>query len=106
MTGGYRDFNKYQRKFIQNALVDLLPQALIPVVLDNAEIEREKATHSITREERQCLVETLKDLKLNVSGTRPLSEAIVTAGGVATNEINPNHGVQDYFRTLLCGRNN
>jgi predicted Rossmann fold flavoprotein len=59
------------------------------VVLDNAEIEREKATHSITREERQCLVETLKDLKLNVSGTRPLSEAIVTAGGVATNEINP-----------------
>lgn len=84
-----RDFKKYQRKIIQNALVDLLPQALIPVVLENAEIEREKATHSITREERQSLVETLKDLKLTVSGTRPLSEAIVTAGGVATNEINP-----------------
>ena len=84
-----RDFTKYRRKFVQNAMVDLLPNALIPVILDVAAVDRNKPTHSITREERHRLVEKLKDLKLNISGTRPLSEAIVTARGVATDEINP-----------------
>lgn len=84
-----RDFSKHQRQLIQNALVDLLPRALIPAILQAAAIDPEKYAHSITREERQHLVNSLKDLPVSISGTRPLSEAIVTAGGVATNEINP-----------------
>ena len=84
-----RDFAKYQRKLVQNALVELVPNALISVLLEAAGIDKEKPTHSVTREERQSLVDSLKDLQVPISGTRPLSEAVVTTGGIATEEINP-----------------
>ena len=84
-----RDFSKFQRKLIQNALIELVPNALIPPILAAARIVPDKPTHSVTREERQRLVNSLKDMKVNISATRPLSEAIVTAGGVETSEINP-----------------
>lgn len=84
-----RDFNKFRNKIIQNALVELLPHALITPVLNMSGIDNENPTHSVTRQERNRLVNTLKDLQVNISCTRPLTEAIVTAGGVATGEINP-----------------
>ena len=84
-----RDFEKYQNKVLKNALDDLLPQALIPIVIELSGISQDKKVHSITREERMKLVQILQALPLNVKKFRPLSEAIVTAGGVKLAEINP-----------------
>ena len=69
-------------------MVDLLPNALIPVILDVAAVDRNKPTHSITwRKTSPC--GKAKDLKLNISGTRPLSEAIVTAGALLLMKLIP-----------------
>jgi predicted Rossmann fold flavoprotein len=84
-----RDFAKYVNKFFRNALDDLLPQKLIPVVVKLSEIPPEKPVHQITREERLELVRLLKGLQLTISRPRPLKEAIVTAGGVTVKEIHP-----------------
>ena len=84
-----RDFEKYKRKSAKNALVDLLPSALIPVILDFAYIDEEKHIDSVTQTERRRLIDTLRDLRLTITKTRPIEEAIVTAGGVSTKEINP-----------------
>ena len=84
-----RDFEKYQRKQLGNALVDLLPHKLIAPVLDRAFLAMDKPVHQVTQEERHRLVETLQDLTLVIVDTRPLAEAIVTAGGVSVKEINP-----------------
>lgn len=84
-----RDFEKYSRKQLINALDELLPKALIPIVIDASGIDRERAVNSITKEERHRLGGVLKGLKLAVSGFRPIDEAIVTSGGVKTSEINP-----------------
>ena len=82
-----RDFAKYSRKQLKSGLHDLLPQSLIPVIIDAACLKPEQEVNQITRKER--LVETLKGFTVPLTGTRPLAEAIVTAGGVSTKEINP-----------------
>ena len=84
-----RDFQKYSRKQLKAGLHDLLPQKLIPVVIDRACLTPEQEVNQITRKERQRLVDTLKHFMVPLSGTRPLAEAIVTAGGVSLKEINP-----------------
>ncbi len=84
-----RDFDKFKGKIIKNAMIGLLPQKLIPVILDLAYIDEEKKVDEITKTERQKLVEILRGLPLTISATRPISEAIVTAGGVSIKEINP-----------------
>ncbi len=84
-----RDFEKYQRKEVKNALVDLLPQRLIPIVIDAAYLDPEKPIHQVTAEERGRLRDALKHLVLTVTRTRPIAEAIVTAGGVSVKEIDP-----------------
>lgn len=84
-----RDFEKFKGKIIKNAMGDLLPQKLIPVVLDLSYIDENKKVDVITRAERQKLSEILRALPLTVTGTRPIDEAIVTAGGVSTREIKP-----------------
>ncbi len=84
-----RDFEKYKRKSANNALVDLLPSALIPIVLDLAYIDETKHIDSVTQVERRRLVEIIRDFRLTVTKTRPIEEAIVTAGGVSVKEINP-----------------
>lgn len=84
-----RDFEKFSRKQFKNALDELLPQKLIPVILELSGIPREKAVNQITREERRRLVKLLKGLELGIEGSRPIEEAIVTAGGIDTDEINP-----------------
>ena len=84
-----RDFEKFKGKIIKNAMVELLPQKLIPVVLDLAYIDENKKVDEVTKTERQKLIEILRALPLTVTGTRPLDEAIVTAGGVSTKEVNP-----------------
>ena len=84
-----RDFEKFQRKSIKNALVELLPNALIPIILDLSFIDAEKHIDSITQVERRRLIETLQDFRLTITKTRPIEEAIVTSGGVSVKEINP-----------------
>ncbi len=84
-----RDFAKYSRKQLKAGLHDLLPQSLIPSVIDAACLSPVQEVNQITRKERLRLVGTLKEFTLPLTGTRPLSEAIVTAGGVSLKEISP-----------------
>lgn len=84
-----RDFAKYVNKLYKNALDDLLPQKLIPVMIRLSGIDPNKAVHQITREERLELVRLFKDFQLTISQPRPIKEAIVTAGGVNVKEVNP-----------------
>lgn len=84
-----RDFDKYKNKEIKNSLNDLLPKAMIPVAIKVSKIDEDKKVNEITREERFRLVDTLKHFKIKISGFRPVKEAIITAGGVSTKEINP-----------------
>ena len=84
-----RDFQKFQRKSVKNALVELLPSRLIPPILDLSFIDEEKKVDAVTKEERRRLVENLRALPFTVTKTRPLAEAIVTSGGVDVKEVNP-----------------
>lgn len=84
-----RDFAQFARKQVKNALHELLPNKMIPVIIDLSHIDPDKFIHQITREERSRLVERLQHLAFTITRTRPLSEAIVTAGGVSVKEINP-----------------
>ena len=84
-----RDFTEAGKKHIINALDKLLPKALIPVIIEIAGIYPHKEVTNITKEERQNLLLTIKNLTLTITGTRPIDEAIITAGGVSTREINP-----------------
>ncbi|MHB8063460.1 MAG: BaiN/RdsA family NAD(P)/FAD-dependent oxidoreductase [Ruminiclostridium sp.] len=84
-----RDFDKYSRKQFKNSLDDLLPQKLIPVIIRLSKIDPEKQVHQVTKEERKKLVSLLKGLETSIIGARPIKEAIVTAGGIKINEINP-----------------
>ncbi len=84
-----RDFEKYNKKHLINSLGDLLPSALIPIIVSLSGIDAHKAVNEITREERAALVKLLKHFPLTAVGVRPVEEAIVTAGGVKVSEINP-----------------
>ena len=84
-----REFANYLRKQLVNGMKDLLPGRLISVVLDAAFLNPDKPINQVSKEERSRLVYNLKNLSFPITGTRPLAEAIVTAGGVSTKEINP-----------------
>ena len=83
------DFNKYANKDFLNALSDLLPQKLIPVVISLSGIDARKKVNSITKEERHALGEVIRCLRISISGFRPINEAIVTKGGISVKEVNP-----------------
>lgn len=84
-----RDFVQYSRKQVLNGMKDLLPQRLIPVVLDMSYVDENKFINQVSREERHRLLQTLKHFVITISATRPIAEAIVTAGGVSVKEIDP-----------------
>lgn len=84
-----RDFQKYSNKNFSNALDDLLPQKLIPVIIDLAGISPIKKVHDITKQERQSLIKQMKHLTVTVCGTAGFQEAVITCGGVCVDEINP-----------------
>lgn len=83
-----RDFDKQKNKHLINALDALLPKALIPVIIELTEIDPHKSVCEITREERKRLISIIKGLTLNVTGFRPIAEAIITSGGIKVSEIN------------------
>lgn len=84
-----RDFEKYSNRDYINALGDLLPRTLIPVIVKLSGIEPSQKVNSITKEQRESLLKLLKCLKLTVTGFRPVEEAIITKGGVSLKEIDP-----------------
>ncbi|MDO4562823.1 MAG: NAD(P)/FAD-dependent oxidoreductase [Clostridia bacterium] len=83
-----RDFEKYARRDASNALDDLLPGKLRPFTVKRWGIDAHKKVSQITREERVALAKLLKDMKFEIKGFRPISEAIITSGGVSVSEIN------------------
>lgn len=97
-----RDFEKYNRKQIKNALGDLLPSKMISNIIDLAFIDENKYVNQISKEERERLVDLLQNLVMTVTKTRPLSEAIVTAGGISTKEINPKTMESKLVKDLYC----
>jgi len=84
-----RDFELYKNKHIKNGLSKLLPQKIIPVIINIASVDEAKQINQITKEERRRIVETIKGLPLTFKKFRPIEEAIVTSGGVSTKEIDP-----------------
>ena len=84
-----RDFKEFKNKQFKHSLDKLLPQRLIPVFIEKSEIEPEKRVNEITREERNKMVNLLKDFEITIKNFRPVEEAIITSGGIDTKEINP-----------------
>ena len=84
-----RDFAAAQNKQFKNALGQLYPAKLIPVMIEKSGIDGEKTVHDLSREERGRLVEATKNFRLTLTGLRDYNEAIITQGGVSVKEINP-----------------
>lgn len=84
-----RDFEEFKNKEFKNSLERLLPQKLIPVIVDISQINPYKRVNEVSKEERRRLEEFMKDFKVTLEGFRPIEEAIITAGGVSIKEINP-----------------
>lgn len=84
-----RDFEKYSNREFRNSLGDLAGRAMIPVLVELSGIPGDTRTNSVTRQQRAALAQLLKHFPVSLSGPRPIAEAIVTSGGVATTEVNP-----------------
>jgi predicted Rossmann fold flavoprotein len=84
-----RDLDQFGKRTYRNLLKGLLPQKMIDVMVARTGIPADKPGHQITAEERGRLRELLHDFRLTIVGHRPLDEAIVTAGGVDTQEVDP-----------------
>ena len=84
-----RDFEIFINRDIQNSLGKLLPAKIIPIVIEKSGIPFETKCNSITKEQRHNLVDVIKNFTVDISGFRPIEEAIITSGGVSTKEINP-----------------
>lgn len=84
-----RDLDQYQNRTIENALQDLYPKTMIPVMVARVEIPVETKANSLTKQQRRRLLELTKRFPVEIAGTRPVAEAIITSGGVKTKEIDP-----------------
>ena len=84
-----RDMELYKNRSMENALTDLLPRSMIPVVLRRLEIDPNMQANSLTKQKRRALVELLKGFSVEITGKRPVAEAIITSGGVKVSEIDP-----------------
>lgn len=83
------DFEKYKNKNFGNALGDILPIKLIPIIVSMSGISEYRKVYSITKEERAKICSVIKCFPITPFSLRPIEEAIITAGGVSTKEINP-----------------
>lgn len=84
-----RDLNENGKKKIGDIFRNLLPSSLIPVFMEVLGLDAAKECHQISAKERKQIRFLLKNLAFNISKTRPFKEAIITAGGILTNEISP-----------------
>ena len=84
-----RDLELYKNRAMENALIDLLPKSMIPVVLRRLDIDPAMQANALTKQKRRALVELLKGFSVEITGKRPVAEAIITSGGVKVAEIDP-----------------
>ena len=84
-----RDLDMYKNRSMENALTDLLPRSMIPVVLRRLEIDPNMQANSLNKQQRRAFVELLKAFSVTITGKRPVAEAIITTGGVKVSEIDP-----------------
>lgn len=99
-----REIEAAPKKHLQNMLKTLLPHKLIPIFIKCSGLSVQTAAGELTREERRTLLNLMKDFTVTVSGTRPVSEAIVTSGGISVREIDPKTmAVKEYSGLYACG---
>lgn len=84
-----RDLSQYKNRSMENALTDLLPRSLIPVVLRRLNIPADLQANSLKKEQRKALVSLLKGFAVEITGKRPVDEAIITSGGISVSQIDP-----------------
>lgn len=84
-----RDLDQYKNRAMINALTDLLPRTMIPVVLNRCGIPEELPANSLTKAQRRTLLETIKGFRVSIKGKRPVAEAIITSGGIKVSEVDP-----------------
>lgn len=84
-----RDFERAKNKQLKNALSDLYPARLIPVMIKRSGLDPEKRVNEITGAERSRLIQATKAFRVTLTGLRGYQEAIITQGGVSVKEINP-----------------
>ncbi|GAA0124837.1 NAD(P)/FAD-dependent oxidoreductase [Clostridium sp. CTA-19] len=84
-----KDFKENLNRDFKNSLDGLFPKKLIPIMVQLSGIDENKKVNAITKEERKKFVDLIHDFNLTYKGLRPVSEAIVTAGGIDTKEIDP-----------------
>lgn len=96
-----RDLDRYARRHFINSLDDLLPRKLIPVIVSLSGIEPHQESGQIKKQQRHHLAELLKSLPVTITATRPVAEAIVTAGGVDTKEVDPHTMESRLHRNLF-----
>ena len=84
-----RDFKEFKNKQFKHSLDKLLPQKMIPVIIELSQIDENKRVNEITKEERKIIVQLLKNFIITIKDFRPVEEAIITCGGINTKEINP-----------------
>ena len=83
------DFSKFKNKQFKNSLDEMLPKSLIPYIIDVSGINPDKPVNSVTKQEREILVNLLKNLSFTVDSLGSIAEGIVTSGGVSVDEVNP-----------------
>ena len=84
-----RDFDEFKNKRFKNSLDKLLPKKMIEPIIELSNINPEKQVNEITKNERECIISLLKDLKFTIKDFRPIEEAIITSGGINIKEVNP-----------------
>ena len=84
-----RDLELYKNRAMENAMVDLLPRSMIPVILRRANIDPAMQANALMKKDRRRLLSVLKGFDLTVTGRRPVAEAIITSGGVKVSEVDP-----------------
>ncbi len=84
-----REFDENKNKQFKNVINSLFPAKLIPLMPVLSNIDPDKRVNEITKEERERFVQTIKQIELTITGLRDYNEAVITKGGVATNEVSP-----------------
>mgnify|MGYP002619121045 FL=1 len=84
-----RDFEENKNKQFKNAVDKLFPAKLKPIMIELSGISPEKKVNEISKEERLCFVDLIKNFKMTLTGLRSYNEAIITKGGVSVKDIDP-----------------
>ncbi len=84
-----RDLEQFKNRTMENALTELLPRSMIPVILDRLHINPQLQANGLRKEQRRELVALLKSFSIEITGKRPVAEAIITSGGIKVSEIDP-----------------